>query len=344
MEKLKVAIVGTGIWGETHASILSEYPMVELTAVCDVNLDKAKRFAAKFEIPQDRVYSNHQTMLRESYIDVVSIVTPDFLHKEICVDCANAGKNIICEKPLATTREDVEAIMEAVEANGIRLMVDLHNRFSPPFNVAKQSIIQGEIGEPYSAYFRLNDIKYVATTMLPWASQSSILWFLGSHSVDTLRWMFSSEVKRVYSVSRKSILAGMGVDTEDIFQTTLEFENGGIAQMENGWITPNTHPCINDIKFNITGTKGMISLDLSNNKMIERFTEDKHDHPDILVNHFVNGNAAGFAYQSIRYFIDRMIDGKPCMITPLDAANTSLVILSIIESAKLRQPVEVKYL
>ncbi len=344
MERIKVVIVGAGIWGETHASILSEYPLVELTAVCDVNLEKAKHFAARFGIAQDRVYSNHKTMIKECDFDVVSVVTPDYLHREVCVDCANAGKNIICEKPLATTREDVEAIMEAVEKNGVRIMVDLHNRFSPPFNVAKQSIDKGEIGVPYSAYFRLNDIKYVATTMLPWAAKSSILWFLGSHSVDTLRWMFSSEVKRVYSVSRKGILSSMGVDTDDIFQTTLEFENGGIAQMENGWITPDTHPCVNDIKFNITGTKGMISLDLSNSKMIERFTQDKHDHPDILVNHFVNGKAAGFSYQSIRYFIDRMIDGKPSMITPLDAANTSLVILSIIESAKMRQPVEVQYL
>ena len=80
-------------------------------------------------------------------------------------------------------------------------MVDLHNRWSPPFNSAHESVVNGELGNIYSAYMRLNDIKWVATDLLPWAAQSSILWFLGSHSLDTLRWFFNDEVKRVYSVS-----------------------------------------------------------------------------------------------------------------------------------------------
>jgi len=179
--------------------------------------------------------------------------------------------------------------------------------------------------------------------MLAWAAESSILWFLGSHSVDTLRWFFSDEVETVYAVSRKGILSGLGVDTEDIFQTILTFRKGGIATMENGWITPNTHPCVNDIKFNITGTTGMFNLDLSNNQMIERFTDVKSDRPDVLVNHFVHGRAMGFAYQSIRHFVDRLLDGKPFLVTPEDAANTSLVILAILESAKKREPVRVSY-
>ncbi len=340
----KIAIIGAGIWGRTHASIYNEHPYVELAAICDLDYGKAKAIADEFGIPAEHVYVNHMEMLQKCEFDIAAIVTPDFLHRDLCVDCANAKKDIICEKPMATTRQDIVDIMESVRRNDVRIMVDLHNRFSPPFAAAKQSIDSGELGEPYHAYFRLNDVKYVATDMLPWAAKSSILWFLGSHSVDTLRWIIGSEVKRVYCVSRKGILAGMGVDTDDVFMTTLEFENGAVAQMENGWITPDTHPCINDIKFNIMGTKGMISLDLSNSQMIERFTEEKNDRPDVLVKHFVHGKAAGFSYQSIRYFVDRLIDGKPSLITPEDAVNTTLVILAIMESAKTRTPVDVEYL
>jgi predicted dehydrogenase len=344
MESKRVAIVGAGIWGNTHASIYNEHPYVELAGVCDRDRDKAMGLAQKFGIPSEHVYTDHRELLEKCDFDVAAVVTPDFLHRDICVDCANAKKDIIAEKPMATTRQDVIDIMESVKRNHVRIMVDLHNRFSPPFARTKQAIDEGELGTPYHAYFRLNDIKYVATQMLPWAAKSSILWFLGSHSVDTLRWIIGSEVKRVYCVSRRGILESMGVDTEDVYMTTLEFENGAIAQMENGWITPDTHPCINDIKFNIMGTKGMISLDLSNNQTIERFTEDKCDHPDVLVKHFVHGSASGFSYQSIRYFIDRIIDGKECIISAEDAANTSLVILAIMESAKARKPVEVQYL
>lgn len=343
MNKKRIVIIGAGIWGHTHASIYNEHPNVELMGICDINYDKAKALADKFGILESNIYTDHREMIKSCDFDIAAIVTPDFLHREFCIECAEAGKDIICEKPLATTRQDVIDIMKSVEKNNARIMVDLHNRFSPPFASTKQSIDNGELGTPYHAYYRLNDVKYVATKMLPWAEKSSILWFLGSHSVDTLRWIFNSEVKRVYCVSRKGILKDMGVDVEDVYMTTLEFENGAIAQMENGWITPDTHPCINDIKFNIMGTKGMISLDLSNSQMIERFTEEKCDRPDILVKHFIHGQAAGFSYQSIRYFIDRLIDGKESIISAKDAANTTLVLLAIMESAKNRMPVEVEY-
>lgn len=340
----KVAIIGAGTWGQTHASIYAEHPAVELAGICDVDGEKAKMLADTYGIPSGQVYTDHVKMLASCDFDIAAIVTPDFLHRDICIDCSEAGKDIICEKPLATTRQDVIDIVRSVEKNHIRLMVDLHNRFSPPFAVTKQSIDRGELGTPYHAYFRLNDTKYVPTRMLPWAGKSSVLWFLGSHSVDTLRWMFASEVKRVYCVSRKGVLSEIGIDTEDVYMTTLEFENGAIAQMENGWITPDTHPCINDMKFNLMGTKGMVSLDLSNSQMIERFTEDRCDKPDILVRHFIHGQAEGFSYQSIRYFIDRLIDGGESLISVKDAANTSLVILAIMESAQKRMPVDVKYL
>jgi predicted dehydrogenase len=339
--KLRFAIIGAGVWGETHAYLYSEHPNVDLVAVCDLNRAKACRLAQKFAVPH--VYDDHQRMLKEVEIDAVAIVTPDFTHGPVTVDCANAGKHILLEKPLATTRKDVESILEAARANGVRLMVDLHNRWSPPFAVAKQCLDNGELGDPVSAYFRLNDIRWVATDLLPWAGQSSILWFLGSHAVDTLRWFFADEVERVYSASSSGVLRGLGVDAVDVYQTILEFRGGGIATMENGWITPDSHPCVNDIKFNLTGTKGMINLDLSNNQMIERFTEDRNDRPDVLVRHFVHGKAEGFAYESIRHFVDQLVSGQDFLVSLEDAANTSLVILAILESARTRRPVLVQY-
>ena len=341
MSKLRFAIVGAGVWGETHAYLYKEHPAVEVAAVCDMNIARARELAAKFDIPH--AFSDHNDMLRQVDLDAVAIVTPDFAHGKIAVDCANAGKHMLVEKPLATTREDVEAIVEAAERNNVRVMVDLHNRWSPPFAVAKQSLDDGDLGDPVSAYFRLNDIKWVATDMLSWAAQSSILWFLGSHTVDTLRWFFSDEVEQVYSVSSSGVLKKLGVDTVDIYQTILQFKKGGIASIENSWITPNTHPSINDIKFNITGTKGMINLDLTNNQMIERFTEDKNDRPDVLVSHFVHGKAKGFAYESIRHFVDCLVSGEDFLVSIDDAANTSLVVLAILESAATGKPVKVKY-
>lgn len=339
--KLKMAIVGAGIWGENHTKIYKEHPFAEVVAICDLNTGKAKAIADKLGI--DQVYSDYNKMFEESGCDAVAIVTPDFAHTDIAVSAANHKKHILIEKPLATTRDDVFRILEAVEKNKVRAMVDLHNRWSPPFNAAHEAVVKGELGEIYSAYSRLNDVKWVATDLLPWAAKSSILWFLGSHSLDTLRWFFNDEVARVYCVSRDGVLKGMGVDTTDEYLTTIEFKRGGIAQMENGWITPNANPCVNDIKFNVLGTKGMISIDASHHNMIQQFTDEKTFVPDVIVQNSIFGKPKGFAFESIRAFVDCVLSGEDFPVSVYDAANTSLAILAIMESAATRTPVEVKY-
>lgn len=343
MNNVKMAIIGAGVWGQTHAYLYDKNPFVEITGISDLYIDKAVKLAEKCGLDASIAFEDYNKMLDTIECDAVAIVSPDHLHRQIAIDCANHQKHILLEKPLATTTEDVFAIAEAVEKNNVRIMVDLHNRWSPPFAVTKKAIDDGEIGTPKSAYFRLNDKKWVATDMLSWSSQSSILWFLGSHSLDTLRWMFDDEVDTVYAVSSRGILDAENIHTEDIFQCIIKFKKGGIATMENGWITPNGHPCINDIKFNITGTKGMFSLDLSNNQLIERYTDQGSDHPDVLVNHFIHGIPKGFAYESVNDFITKLVTGEEFLVSLEDSINTCLAILAIMESAKTGMPVKVDY-
>jgi len=338
---LKMAIVGAGVWGETHAGIFAEHPGVECVAVCDTDTNKASAVSQKHGIKD--VFSCYKEMLLKAKCDAISIVTPDHLHAEIAVACAEAGKDMLIEKPIATTRDDVHRIVEAANKHNVRVMVDLHNRWNPPFVSAKQAIDAGELGELQTGYIRLNDIKWVATDMLSWTAQSSILWFLGSHSLDTLRWLFNDDVKRVYSVSRYGVMDKLGVPAEDTYLTTLEFKNGYIAQMENAWITPNGNPNLNDFKFNILGSKGMVAIDASNHNLIQKYTDAKTEVPDILVRNTVHGRVKGFAYESIRDFVDKIISGDEFIVSMEDAAKTSLAILSILKSAHGRIPVEVEY-
>lgn len=338
---LKLAIVGAGVWGDTHAGIFSEHPGAVNVAICDKDESKAKAVAKKYGIKE--VYTDYKEMLAKASCDAVSIVTPDHLHADIAVACAEAGKHMLIEKPIATSKEDVHRIVNAANKHKVRVMVDLHNRWSPPFAATKQAIDAGELGNVQSAYFRLNDIKWVATDMLPWTAESSILWFLGSHSLDTLRWLFDDEVKRVYCVAKSGVMDALGVPSVDTFLTTLEFTKGGIAQMENSWITPNGNPCINDIKCTVLGDKGMITIDASNHNLIQKYTDTRTDIPDVLVRNTIHGKVKGFAYESIRDFVDKVVSGDPFIVSMEDAAQTALAILAIKESAKDRMPVEVVY-
>lgn len=341
MKRLKIALVGAGTWGQSHANIYAEYAQVEIAAICDTNIERALKLAEKHNIKHTNVFTDYKDMLQKVDCSAVSIVTPDFLHKDIAIACANAGKHMLIEKPLATNEKDVFDIYHAVRKNDVRVMVDFHNRWNPPFAQMKSNIAAGKCGDPYSAYIRLNDIRWVATDLLPWAAQSSILWFLGSHSLDTLRWLFNDEVKKIYSVARSGILKKAGVDTVDIYQTILEFRNGCIATMENGWITPNSNPNVNDFKCSLTCTEGIFNLDLSNHNLMQYIGEDGVKVPDILVNNFVHGRAMGFAYQSIRHFVDCLLNDQPFYVSLEDAANVSLTILKIFESVQKGAPVEV---
>jgi predicted dehydrogenase len=339
---LRIGIVGAGIWGENHGRIYNAMAGCRVVAVCDRDGAKAAELATR--LGAELSFADHEEMFARGGVDAVAIVTPDFAHADIAVAAAKAGKHLLIEKPLATTRDDVVRMVDAIGAAGVRAMVDLHNRWCPPFNSAHQLLESGRLGDPYSAYFRLNDTRWVATDMLPWAAESSILWFLGSHSLDTLRWFFGDEAKRVYCVSRKGILSARGVDATDVYQTTIEFSRGGVAQMENAWITPDGHPNINDIKFNLLGTKGSIAIDATNHNLVQVFTDKATSVPDVLVQNSVFDHPAGFAFESIRSFVDCLISGERFKVSLEDAANGALAILAIQESAKLREPVEVRYL
>lgn len=336
---IRMAIVGAGIWGQTHAAIFKEHPLAEPVAVCDLSRPKAQALADQFGIEQ--VFDKLEDLLTYGAFDAVSIVTPDHLHGDIAVACAQAGKHLLIEKPLATSAADVHRIVDAARKAGVRVMVDLHNRWSPPFAHAKEAICRGELGTLRTAYMRLNDTKWVATDMLPWAAQSSILWFLGSHSLDTLRWLFDDEVVRVYSVATAGVLSAQGVDTVDSYLTTLEFSRGGIAQMENGWITPNANPCVNDIKANLLGDKGMIAIDASHHTLIQQYTDQRVITPDVLVRNQIHGRVKGFAYESIRSFVDKLHTGEDFIVSLEDAAHTALAILGIMASAQSRMPVAI---
>ena len=338
MEKIGFGAIGIGLWGEMHAKIYSSSPGIELKAVCDLREDRAKEIADKYGA--EAFYSDYMELLERDDISAVSIATPDFAHTDIAVAAAKAGKHIIVEKPLATSVGDCEKILAAVkEAKNIKFMVDFHNRWNPPFVSAKSAIERGELGKPMLMYIRLSDTIFVPTGMLSWASKSEVVWFVGSHAVDMVRWLFNDEVVKVYAVSRSEILKGKGVGTPDFYQAILEFRNGGVATVENCWILPDSLPTVIDFKFQVVGSEGAVYIDLSSNGAIRQYTGEKASNPDILVYPTIHGKPMGFALESIRHFVDCVVNDKEPMTTGEDGLATTQIIAAMQESSKKGEPV-----
>jgi len=338
VEKIGFGSIGTGLWGEMHAKVYSSSPGVEFKAVCDLREDRAKEIAEKYGAKD--YYSDYMELLERDDISAVSIATPDFAHTEIAVAAAKAGKHILIEKPLATSVEDCERILAAVkEAGDIKFMVDFHNRWNPPFVNTKSAIEQGQLGKPMLMYIRLSDTIFVPTGMLSWASKSEVVWFVGSHAVDLVRWMFNDEVIKVYAVSRSEVLKGRGIDTPDFYEAILEFRNGGVATVENCWILPDSLPTVIDFKCQVVGSEGAVYIDLSSNGVIRQYTSEKASNPDVLVLPTIHGRPMGFAIESIRHFVDCVINDKEPMVTGEDGLAATRIIAAMQESSKKGEPV-----
>ncbi len=340
MDKLKFALIGAGTWGNAHAEIYSSHHLSEMVAVCDVSKERAQAVAKKYAVES---FSDYEKMLDSVECDAVAVVTPDFAHAGPIAAAAKRNKHILCEKPLVTSYKDLEVVTDALKGKDLKIMADLHNRWNPPVCKIKSDVEDGKIGKVVSAYMRLNDIIWVPRELISWAEKSSILWFLGSHSVDVLNWIIGSKVERVYSVSYEGILKSKGINVPDLYQTILEYANGAVATMENSWILPDTNPYVNDYKLNITGERGMFNMDFSHNTLLERFLEDEASHPDVIVKPHIHGKPMGLAYESIRDFIERVYYKKELLISLEESINITKIILAIFESAEKKVPVNVVY-
>ena len=339
-------VIGTGVWGETHLMAYSSAPDIKLVGACDKNAQlgqqRARQYGAEF------FTTDYRELLAREDIKAVSVVTPDFLHPEIAIAAAEAGKHVLIEKPMATTVEDCQAMIDAAAANNVILMVDFHNRFNPSFLALKRAIDAGQMGEPQMISLRLNDTIYVPTEMLSWAGQSSVLWFLGSHSVDLVRWLFNDEVERVYCVSRSKVLKKRGIDTPDFYHYICELKGGAVAHIENCWILSNAYPTVADLKCEFVGSEGTAIFSVVKSDTVELYSDNDLRtfgstpgvlFPDTNVVMDIHGKPTGFGVESILYFAKCAIEGKQPFITPHDGLQNTKVLLAAMESARLGQPV-----
>ena len=336
MHSVGLGLIGAGGWGAMHARTYATMECARLYGVADPDLARATDLAKPYGA---QAYADFHALLKDDRIEAVSIVTPDFAHEEPIIAAARAGKHILAEKPLATTVEGCERILEAVDKAGVKLMVDFHARWSPPLYKAYTAIRDGELGAIQHVYYRLNDRIFVPTEMLSWASQSTVMWFIGSHTIDTVRWLLGEEVQRVYSVSRSEVLRTRGIDTPDYYLSTLEFPSGATAMLENSWILPNSTPNLVDVKCQVIGSKGAIYIDATHNRALEKYTETEAGYPDILVMPSVYGRQQGFAAESIRHFIECVRDGKTPLVSGRDGLEVTKVICAIEESVRTMQAV-----
>ncbi len=311
MGKLGVGVVGVGEMGRRHAeNIRRLVPQAQLIAIADVDADRAKQVAAELEI--EHSYSSLDAMLERKDIHSVVIATPDKFHADAVRAAARAGKDILCEKPLALKLEDAHAALEAVGNAGVRLQIGFMRRYDPAYVAAKKQIDAGEIGEPviFKSVGRDKDappIGYYKSRM------NGMLFFASSiHDFDLARWLMKDDVAEVQAYKTVAIRPELE-QYDDIVAgvVNLKYKHGAIGNIES------YAQCIYgyDVRTEVIGSKGSILVG-SLRQAPATFFKSNGGNYDIA-DHFLTRFADAYLAE-IRDFVDSMLNDREPKVTGID--------------------------
>ena len=326
--RLKVGVIGVGIQGQQHILAYKSHPLVELIAAADVDEAKLKRVCGEYNIPKG--YTDYRDMIDKEELDLVSVVTPDFLHYEPVTYALKGDVNVIVEKPLSVDVREASEMVNLARSRGLMLFINFSNRWNPPFAIAREKIVSGKMGRPVYAYLRLSDTVYVPFKMLSWASKTNVVFFLMSHTVDLARWIFNDEVESVYATASRRILRSKGVDTYDYVLAILNFKRGSKALLESSWILPESLPTVVDFRAEILCEGGCVFID-DYRQGIEASAE-KYTFPKYAGGYVINDRYTGFNRESIHHAVDSLLNEREPSIKPEDGLANTIILCSIIKS------------
>lgn len=333
---IRFGIVGTGIMGTLYARLISEHPKTELAAVAGITREHVDSLAKHFGVPG---YLNHQDMFSRERLDAVYIATPDFAHTQIVLHAVAADLHILLEKPMTMRAAEAEAIVETLSKKPrLKGMLRYGNRWSPPFVAAKQRVESGELGQILSVNVRLNDTIYVPTQMLSWAHQTTPAWFLMTHALDVISWLTGQKATRISANGVRSHLLEMGVDTYDVIQALIRYENGTTGLFESGWVLPLSMPSTVDSKYEIIGSRSTLVIDQLHQTVTH--ASGSYKFPSTLMTE-IDGKLEGYLVYTLSAFVQAIENDLPSPV-PFETGLENVRILEAIhQSVEENRPVDV---
>lgn len=268
---LRVGMLGASRWANmAHIPGWQRDPRSEVVAICDIDGDLARQTAAKFSIPD--VIDDWQALISRSDIDVIDVCTSNEAHFELSIAGLEAGKHVLCEKPVAHDYRDTMRAAELAKQKGLKTKLGFTFRYSPGVRYAAELIAEGFIGEPYIFNgYEQNSQWIKPTTPLrrahPGGDQSKIITAslegYGAPIIDIGRWWMDSDYQQVIGTMRNFVpervlrasgeLTRLNIDDADIF--LAEFANGKIGSVQSSYVTVGNFP---GIEARIYGSKGAI--------------------------------------------------------------------------------------
>ncbi len=377
--ELGIGMLGYAFMGKAHSNAFKKLPYMmypppavpKLVAICGRN-EQATATAAK-RFGYDSYYTDWKKMLKNKKVDIFDNGGPNDAHAAPCIAAAEAGKHIICEKPLARTAAEAKKMLDAVEKAGVKNMVAFNYRFVPALVQARKLIQSGALGRIF--HFRAVYLQeWIIDPNFPkiWrldkkVAGSGALGDLGAHIIDLGRYLVG-EPRSVMGMTRTFVEerplpdgSGKGkVDVDDAFVALLDFENGALGTVEASRF------CQGRKNFNcleINGEKGSIQFNLEKMNELNVFwaNEDPKEtrgfhninisesyHP-YWENWWPQGHIIGWEHSFVHefhHFLDAIVNNKPVSPWGADFADgykNAVICDAIVKSAQSKKTVDVKY-
>ncbi|MCD6538256.1 Gfo/Idh/MocA family oxidoreductase [Candidatus Bathyarchaeota archaeon] len=350
IREIGVGILGYAFMGKAHTNGYKKMPIFfypppaipRLIAICGRTEEAVAEAARRYGF--ETYYTDWKKLIADERIEIVDNCLPNNMHAEPCIAAAEAGKNVLCEKPLAATLEDARAAYEAVEKARVKNMVAFNYRFVPAIRLAKKLIDEGFIGKilQYRAVY-LQEWIMDPNFPLVWRLRKSVagsgaLGDLGAHIIDLARFLVG-DIKAVCGMMETFIKERPlpenpekkgKVDVDDAFIAMVRFKNGAIGSLEASRFCAGRK---NYQRVEIHGTEGSIIFNLERLNELEVYSrrdpEDRMGFRNILVTETVHpfmehwwphGHIIGWEHtfvHEIYHFIDCIVNDKP--VAPMAA-------------------------
>jgi predicted dehydrogenase len=326
-----MAIAGVGGMGGSHARSLASLTEVDLIWLVDVDLPRAEQLASEIG---GRATASMEEAFSDPEVDAVVIALPTFLHREAVELAAKHCKHVFCEKPIAMTIEDGEAVIRACDKAGVTFMVGHVVRFYHEYSRIKDLLNSGTIGQV--ATVRTQRLSPPVMQVRPWFADleksGGLVLDLLIHELDTLRWYFG-EVKRVFAhgLSYSPIQ-----QKRDYVMASLRFHSGVIAHAEASWSHSTFRTSIE-----LAGQNGMIKYvsDDASTLKIERTKEIDLTIPSIPAQiHMRPSNQAPHRTE-MRHFATALKTGEPVLVNGEEGLKALALGRAVLDSMRTGQPI-----
>ncbi len=339
---LNIGVIGCSkSMGQIHMDGIKDIEGINLYAVCDTARDN-RLYESKEKFGAEVAVKDYKELLDDKKLDAVIIVTPDQVHCEMVCAFLRAGKDVLCEKPMALSVEECEEMIRVEKETGRKLMIGQICRFTDNFIKAKQLVDEGKIGELFFVESEYAHNYTNAKGYDNWRMTPERDGFIGGgcHAVDLLRWI-AGDPTEVYALANHKCLTDW--PTNDCTVALYKFPNNvsGKVFVSTGCKRPYTMRSV------FYGTKGTIICDNTSDHIIlyeDNAAEGKTDWykmdggekiSAIVNNHNTKGEA--------QMFMEALLGGKDVPITSMEGARTVAVACATVQSAKENRPVQIRY-